>query len=77
VLVVILQVLASLKVFDQIYVMTNGGPGGVTRPVVQYIFESGFTGYRFGYASSIAYIFFAVLVVVSLVQFQFTRRSQS
>jgi len=77
VLIVILQVLASLKVFDQIYVMTNGGPGGVTRPVVQYIFESGFTGYRFGYASSIAYIFFAVLVVVSLVQFQFTRRSQS
>ena len=34
VLIVMLQVLASLKVFDQIYVMTQGGPGGVTRPVV-------------------------------------------
>ncbi|GCE77754.1 carbohydrate ABC transporter permease [Cellulomonas biazotea] len=73
-LVVILQILASLKVFDQIYVMTNGGPGGVTRPIVQYIFESGFTGYRFGYASSIAYIFFAVIIVVSLVQVRFTTR---
>ena len=77
VLIVILQILASLKVFDQIYVMTQGGPAGVTRPVVQYIFESGFTGYRFGYASAIAYIFFAVLVIVSLAQVQITRRSQS
>jgi multiple sugar transport system permease protein len=73
-LIVILQVLASLKVFDQIYIMTQGGPGGVTRPVVQYIFESGFTGYRFGYASAIAYIFFAVIIVVSLAQVGFTSR---
>ena len=74
VLIVLLQVLASLKVFDQIYVMTNGGPGGVTRPVVQYIFESGFTGYRFGYASAIAYVFFAVVVVVAVAQMRFTSR---
>ncbi|MFC4616588.1 carbohydrate ABC transporter permease [Cellulomonas algicola] len=73
-LIVILQILASLKVFDQIYIMTQGGPGGVTRPVVQYIFESGFTGYRFGYASSIAYIFFAVIIIVSLAQVPFTFR---
>ncbi len=74
VLIVILQILASLKVFDQIYIMTQGGPGGVTRPVVQYIFESGFTGYRFGYASAIAYIFFAVIIIVSLAQVGFTSR---
>ncbi|AEE47365.1 carbohydrate ABC transporter permease [Cellulomonas fimi] len=73
-LIVILQILASLKVFDQIYIMTQGGPGGVTRPVVQYIFEAGFTGYRFGYASSIAYIFFAVIIIVSLAQVPFTFR---
>ncbi|WP_412866596.1 carbohydrate ABC transporter permease [Cellulomonas sp. 179-A 9B4 NHS] len=74
VLIVMLQVLASLKVFDQIYIMTQGGPGGVTRPVVQYIFESGFTGYRFGYASAIAYVFFAVIIIISVAQLRFTSR---
>lgn len=74
VLIVLLQVLASLKVFDQIYIMTQGGPGGTTRPVVQYIFESGFTGYRFGYASAIAYVFFAVIIIVAVAQLRFTSR---
>lgn len=67
VLVSILQLLASLKVFDQIYQMTGGGPGGATRPILQYVYEVGFTGYRLGYASAISYIFFFLIVVVSLV----------
>ncbi|MBO3083252.1 sugar ABC transporter permease [Cellulomonas sp. zg-ZUI188] len=74
VLIVILQILASLKIFDQIYIMTQGGPGGVTRPVVQYVFETGFTGYRFGYASAIAYIFFAIIVIISIAQMRLTTR---
>jgi multiple sugar transport system permease protein len=67
VLVSILQLLASLKVFDQIYQMTGGGPGGATRPILQYVYEVGFTGYRLGYASAISYIFFFLIVVVSVV----------
>ena len=54
--------------------MTQGGPGGVTRPVVQYVFEVGFTGYRFGYASAIAYIFFAIIVIISIGQMRLTTR---
>lgn len=74
VLIVMLQILASLKLFDQVYQMTGGGPGGATRPIVQYIFETGFTGYRFGYSAAISYIFFAIIVIVSLVQFRLTSR---
>jgi multiple sugar transport system permease protein len=73
----ILQVLASLKVFDQIYQMTAGGPGGATRPIVQYVFETGFTGFRLGYSAAISYIFFALIVVISLVQFTATARRKS
>jgi len=73
-LVTVLQILASLKLFDQVYIMTQGGPNGVTRSIVLYMYEVGFTGYRFGYASSIAYIFFAIVVVVSLLQFRLTAR---
>lgn len=66
VLVLVLQLLASLKVFDQIYQMTSGGPGGSTRPILLYIYEVGFTGYRLGYASAISYIFFFMIIAVSI-----------
>ncbi|ACQ78282.1 binding-protein-dependent transport systems inner membrane component [Beutenbergia cavernae DSM 12333] len=67
VLVGVLQILASLKVFDQIYQMTGGGPAGATRPILQYVYEVGFTGYRLGYASAISYIFFFLIIAVSIV----------
>jgi multiple sugar transport system permease protein len=70
-LIIILQVLASLKVFGQIYVMTNGGPGSSTRSVVQYIYEQGFASFYSGYASAISYIFFVFVLVVSILQFAF------
>lgn len=73
-LVIILQVLASLKVFGQIYVMTNGGPGTSTRPVVQYLYETGFSSYYSGYASAISYLFFLFVLVVSIAQFVFFSR---
>jgi ABC-type sugar transport system permease subunit len=74
IMIVILQVLASLKIFDQVYQMTGGGPGGATRTIVQYIFEAGFTGYRLGYSAAISYIFFGLIVVVSIAQFAVTRK---
>ena len=67
-LVVILQLLASLKVFDQIYIMTGGGPAGATRPILEYIYDTGFTNFRLGYASAISYVFFALIIVISLLQ---------
>jgi multiple sugar transport system permease protein len=72
----VLQVLASLKIFDQIYLMTYGGPNFATRPIIQYIYESGFTNYRIGYASAISYVFFALIVLVSLAQFKLFARRQ-
>ncbi|MDT0392095.1 carbohydrate ABC transporter permease [Streptomyces dubilierae] len=73
-LVAMLQVLASLKVFDQIYILTKGGPNGSTRPVLEYVYDVGFTGYRLGYASAISYLFFALVIVVSLVQLRLFRQ---
>ncbi|MEU1789877.1 sugar ABC transporter permease [Streptomyces sparsogenes] len=73
--VVILQILASLKIFDQVYIMTGGGPDDATRPILQYVYQSGFTGYRIGYASAVSYLFFALIVIVSLVQLRLTRRA--
>lgn len=65
-LVLILQVLASLKVFDQIYILLAGGPNYSTRPVIQYIFDTGFTSYRGGYAAAATMVYFVILVSVSI-----------
>lgn len=72
--VVVLQLLASLKIFDQVYIMTGGGPDDSTRPILQYVYQAGFTGYRIGYASAISYLFFALIVIVSLIHLRVTRR---
>ena len=64
-LVLILQILASLKVFDQIYILLSGGPAESTRPVIEYIYDTGFTSYRGGYASAATMIYFVILVVIS------------
>ncbi|GAA2128821.1 sugar ABC transporter permease [Streptomyces synnematoformans] len=73
--VLVLQILASLKVFDQIYIMTGGGPDDSTRPILQYVYQSGFTGYRIGYASAVSYIFFALIVLVALIHLRLARRN--
>lgn len=70
-----LQALNSLKVFEQIYLMTKGGPDGATRSILGYVFDTGFTGYRLGYAAAISNLFFALIVIVSLAQLKlFPRR---
>jgi multiple sugar transport system permease protein len=75
-LIVVLQLLASLKVFDQIYLMTNGGPEEATRPIIEYAYEVGFSGYRIGYASAITYILFVLIVIVSLGQLRLLRKRE-
>src|SRR5207248_10483863 len=64
-LIVILQVIASLQVFSQIYLLTTGGPDFVTRPVIQYIYETGFSSYRVGFASAASYVLFVLILVVT------------
>jgi multiple sugar transport system permease protein len=64
-LVFILQLLASLKVFDQIYLLLQGGPNYSTRPVIEYIYDTGFTSYRGGYAAAATMVYFLALVAVS------------
>jgi multiple sugar transport system permease protein len=73
-LVLILQILASLKVFDQIYILLAGGPNYSTRPVIQYIFDTGFTSYRGGYAAAATMVYFVLLVTISAGWFLLRRR---
>jgi multiple sugar transport system permease protein len=75
-LIVVLQILASLFVFDQIYIMnTSGGLNyTATRPIIQYVYEQGFTQYRVGFAAAMSYVFFVLILVFNIVQFVLSRR---
>jgi multiple sugar transport system permease protein len=77
VLILILQILASLKLFDQVYQMMAGVASPATRSIVVYIFETGFTGYRFGYAAAISYVFFAIIIIISVAQVTINRRRRA
>jgi ABC-type sugar transport system permease subunit len=72
VFVYIYGIIGSYQVFDQVYVMTNGGPVHSTSTVVYYLFSK-FQDLRLGYASAIAYVLFAILVIFSYVQLRLSR----
>lgn len=75
-LITILQMIGSLRVFEQIYLMTGGGPNFATRTIIQYIYDSGFVGLRIGTASAMAYVFMALIIVASIAQFRFFSRKE-
>jgi multiple sugar transport system permease protein len=75
-LVIVLQIIASLKLFDQPYLMTSGGPNFATRPVLEYVYDMGFTDFRTGYAAAVSTLFFIVVLAVSAVWVFLTRRQE-
>ena len=72
--VVILTMIGSFQVFEATYVMTQGGPFFSTYTMVLYIFFQGFQWFRMGYASALAYVLFAMILIVTLVQLRLEKR---
>lgn len=66
----IVGIIGSYQVFDQIFIMTSGGPVYSTSSIVLHLFNK-FMDLRLGYASAIAYILFAILVIFSYLQMRF------
>jgi multiple sugar transport system permease protein len=75
-LVVVLQIIASLKLFDQVYLMTAGGPNYATRSAIEFIYDTGFTSQRVGYASAASLVLFVVILIVSFVWLFLIRKQE-
>ncbi|ETT70298.1 MULTISPECIES: sugar ABC transporter permease [Paenibacillus] len=73
-LTVVMTVIGSLKVFGQIYVMTQGGPSNSTKVLVYYIWEKAFKLFQMGYASALAFVLFFVVLILTLLQWQLRKR---
>jgi multiple sugar transport system permease protein len=66
----VINLIKSLQVFTEIFVMTQGGPLGSTTTAVYHVYSAGFERFSLGYASAAAYILFFIIAVISLVQFR-------
>lgn len=68
------DIIKMLQFFDEPFIMTRGGPGDASRTVVMMMYENAFGNLQFGYGSSIALVLFAVILLVTGLQFVLSRR---
>lgn len=72
--VIVMSIAKSFQVFGQVYVMTQGGPSNSTLTIVNYLYVVGFTWFEMGYAAAIAYALFALLFLITMIQFRLVSR---
>lgn len=71
---VVVSVIASFRVFDQIYVMTGGGPGTATITLVFYLYQQGFAFFNTGAGASVSVLLLVVLMGITWLQLRMARR---
>ncbi len=72
--VLIISLINGFQVFDQVWVMTGGGPAGASSVVVTEVVRNAFSYGRFGYAAAMSWVLFAAILLVTLFQFRLQRR---
>jgi raffinose/stachyose/melibiose transport system permease protein len=73
---VFMNTIGCLKVFEQVYVMTKGGPGSTTETIGTFLYNSAFSSSQMGYGSAIATILFLGILVISLSLVTFLRSKE-
>lgn len=71
----VITTIGYLQLFAEPYVMTQGGPADSTLSVVLLMYEEGFRWWNLGYGAAIAFLLFALILLVSLVQLRLQRRA--
>jgi putative chitobiose transport system permease protein len=71
--VAVMSSISAMKVFEEVYVMTQGGPLDATKTLVFLIYESAFVEFEMGYASAIGVVLFTLTLVLSLLNLRALR----
>jgi multiple sugar transport system permease protein len=72
--VLVISLINSFQVFDQVWIMTEGGPAGATSVLVEQIVKHAFSYGRMGYAAAISWVLFALVFSATLIQSRLQRR---
>lgn len=76
--IVVMSVIGGLQgSFEQVYIMTEGGPAGATTTLSYYTYERGFEWFQMGYASAVAWALFVAVFVTTLVQWRYGRGTET
>jgi multiple sugar transport system permease protein len=67
-MVVTLQLISTLRIFSQVYVMTNGGPASSSSSPIHYIYNLAIVRNLFGYAAAVSILLFALILTITLIQ---------
>ena len=71
---IVISLIGAFQIFDNVYVLTEGGPGDASRVIAMYIYEKAFRGFEMGYASAVSFTLFVILITLTLLQFLGARR---
>jgi raffinose/stachyose/melibiose transport system permease protein len=71
---VMLSIIGTLKIFDQVFVMTKGGPGGATNTFSTLIYQNAFQLGRFSYGTALAVVLTIFVAIVSAIQYRLLSR---
>ncbi len=77
VFVSITSTIGTLQLFDESFILTNGGPNNATITIGHYLYNTGFSYYKFGYAAAISYALVLIIGVLSFVQFRITKGGEN
>lgn len=77
VVVLVLSLIRAVQVFDQVFVLTNGGPGTATLYIVQYIYRTGFEHRRYGMAAAASLVLAVVLMILTIGQLRLGREDEA
>jgi putative chitobiose transport system permease protein len=76
ILVTVISAISATKVFEEIYIMTQGGPGNSSKTVVFYVYEKAFKELDINYACTIGLILFLVILFLSIINLKISRNTQ-
>lgn len=76
-LATVVSFVASMRLFDEVYVMTGGGPLNSSKNTAYYIWESAFSYFKFGYASAMAVVLLAIVLLLVTLGLRLAKRGEA
>ncbi|MEO6079622.1 MAG: sugar ABC transporter permease [Steroidobacteraceae bacterium] len=73
-LVLVIEIILQFQLFGQAHLMTGGGPNNSTRPIVLFIYQTGWKQWQLGYAAAAAQVLFVMIALAAMAQYYITSR---